>query len=186
MKSITSFRFLPALVAGIVLSLPATGFARKKIEVRRDLDGDGHYNTKTYRVDNHRHSRHYGGSRYYGGHGYGYGRPYYYNDYYRPSYYYSRPYYYDYSPSIGVSYYSRPSYSYSRSYRSYTPSYSSYADDLAVDVQRALKRRGYYRGSIDGDIGPGSRSAIRAYQADRGLPVTGRIDSRLLRALGIG
>ena len=54
-----------------------------------------------------------------------------------------------------------------------------------MDVQRALKRRGYYAGAIDGDIGPGSRSAIRAFQADRGLRVTGRIDSTLLRSLGI-
>ena len=41
-------------------------------------------------------------------------------------------------------------------------------------------------GSIDGDIGPGSRSAIRNYQADRGLAPTGRIDSALLRSLGAG
>ena len=52
-------------------------------------------------------------------------------------------------------------------------------------MQRVLKRRGYYYGSIDGDIGPASRNAIRNYQADRGLKVTGRIDSSLLRSLGI-
>ena len=52
-------------------------------------------------------------------------------------------------------------------------------------MQRALQRRGYYRGYVDGDIGPGSRAAIRSYQARHGLYVTGRIDSALLRSLGI-
>ena len=79
---------------------------------------------------------------------------------------------------------SRPSYYSSPVYRGETV--GGYADELAVEVQSALRRRGYYRGAIDGDIGPASRSAIRAYQADRGLAVTGRIDSSLLRSLGIG
>lgn len=56
---------------------------------------------------------------------------------------------------------------------------------LQMDVQLALTRRGYYRGVIDGDIGPASRAAIRAYQRDRGLPVTGRIDDPLMRALRV-
>jgi peptidoglycan hydrolase-like protein with peptidoglycan-binding domain len=55
-----------------------------------------------------------------------------------------------------------------------------------VDVQRELRRRGYYHGPIDGDVGPGTRAAIRAYQNDRGFAVTGRIDRSLLRALGVG
>lgn len=56
---------------------------------------------------------------------------------------------------------------------------------IEVDVQVALRRAGYYRGPIDGDIGAGSRSAIRNYQYDRGLPVTGRIDAYLLDSLGL-
>jgi hypothetical protein len=54
---------------------------------------------------------------------------------------------------------------------------------VEVSVQRALAKKGYYGGPIDGDIGPGSRAAIRAYQVDRGLPVTGRIDGPLLKSL---
>lgn len=54
---------------------------------------------------------------------------------------------------------------------------------VEVSVQRALAKRGYYGGPIDGDIGPGSRAAIRAYQVDRALPVTGRIDGPLLKSL---
>lgn len=96
---------------------------------------------------------------------------------YRPSYYYSRP-YVSYYPSVSLSYSSAP--------RTYARSYD-YDNDgsLEADVQRALKRRGYYDGAVDGDIGPGSRSAIRAYQYDHGLSATGRIDSALLRNLGL-
>jgi hypothetical protein len=60
-----------------------------------------------------------------------------------------------------------------------------YDEDLSVDVQRALSRRGYYRGEIDGDVGPATRSAIRSYQYNRGLEVTGRIDNALLRSLNL-
>ncbi|MDB6170734.1 MAG: hypothetical protein JWL59_45 [Chthoniobacteraceae bacterium] len=55
---------------------------------------------------------------------------------------------------------------------------------VGARVQRGLARRGYYRGPIDGDIGPGSRAAIRNFQADHGLRPTGYIDARLLDALG--
>ena len=54
---------------------------------------------------------------------------------------------------------------------------------LEMDMQSSLADRGYYRGRIDGVIGNGTRRAVRAFQRDVGLPVTGRIDSRLLRAL---
>lgn len=57
--------------------------------------------------------------------------------------------------------------------------------DVVVDVQRALARRGYYRGVIDGDLGPRSRAAIRSWQADCGLPVTGQLDARTLRSLAL-
>jgi hypothetical protein len=54
---------------------------------------------------------------------------------------------------------------------------------LATAVQAELARRGYYHGSIDGAIGPGSRDAIRAFQKSNNLPVTGLIDPPLLKAL---
>jgi len=63
---------------------------------------------------------------------------------------------------------------------------SSYGTrSIEVDVQLALRRQGYYRGPIDGDLGPGTRSAIRDYQIDRRLPATGRIDNYLVRSLGL-
>ena len=51
-------------------------------------------------------------------------------------------------------------------------------------MQKALARRGYYRGPIDGIIGKGTRRAILAYRVDYGLRVINRIDDELLRALG--
>jgi len=56
----------------------------------------------------------------------------------------------------------------------------------AVDVrtaQRQLKERGYYTGPVDGVIGPATENALRAYQRDRGLKVTGRLDSPTVRSL---
>ena len=52
-----------------------------------------------------------------------------------------------------------------------------------ANVQRTLKREGYYHGAIDGIIGPETRSAIRAFQGSHGLRVTGHLDASLLRAL---
>ncbi len=53
-------------------------------------------------------------------------------------------------------------------------------------VQDSLARRGYYDGPVDGVVGSGTRSAIREFQRDNGLPVTGRIDSQLVQTLQIG
>lgn len=78
-------------------------------------------------------------------------------------------------------FYSRPTPVYEEYYE-YAPSYRSY-DDPMVQVQIALARRGYYRGTIDGIVGAATRSAIRRYQYDQGYPVTGRVDSTLLRML---
>jgi peptidoglycan hydrolase-like protein with peptidoglycan-binding domain len=61
-----------------------------------------------------------------------------------------------------------------------------YWDNLAVSVQSELSRSGYYTGRIDGVIGAGGREAIRDSQAKQGLPVTGKIDPKLLDTLGIG
>jgi len=63
---------------------------------------------------------------------------------------------------------------------------SSINDDATVAaVQRRLARGGYYHGSVDGVIGPGTRSAIRAFERNNGLPVDGLIDRHLLRTMGL-
>jgi len=62
---------------------------------------------------------------------------------------------------------------------------TQYWNDLAMSVQSKLAQQSYYRGPIDGVIGSGSLQAIRRFQSDHGLPVTGRIDPKLLKALGV-
>jgi hypothetical protein len=54
-----------------------------------------------------------------------------------------------------------------------------------IEVQRRLARNGYYRGSIDGVIGYGTRNAIRSYERAHGLRVDGLIDQRLLATMGL-
>lgn len=107
-------------------------------------------------------------------------------------YRYGAPYYgYGYGFYPGYSYYSGPSVDLSYTtdpgngyyYRGDSPSNGD--SQLAEDVQRALAKRGYYHGAIDGDVGPGTRGAIREYQYRNHLEVTGRIDLALLRALGV-
>jgi len=56
---------------------------------------------------------------------------------------------------------------------------------LSIEVQQALARAGYYHGSGDGIVGTRTHVAISEYQHDNGLPITGTINERLLRALGL-
>jgi peptidoglycan hydrolase-like protein with peptidoglycan-binding domain len=53
-------------------------------------------------------------------------------------------------------------------------------------VQEALKARGYEAGPADGVMGPSTRNAIRTYQSDAGMPVTGQISPELLTSLDVG
>jgi His-Xaa-Ser repeat protein HxsA len=155
-----------SLLGAFSLAAPATGLSR-----------DHHHHGSSSHCDSH-HSYRCGPSVSYNCY-----RPSYYS--YRPAYYgsyYGSPYgYYPYSyysaPSVAFTYTSTPTY--------YRGSRADYGDGLAVDVQRALSRRGFYRGAIDGDVGPGTRGAIREYQYRNGLEVTGRIDRSLLRSLGL-
>jgi hypothetical protein len=79
----------------------------------------------------------------------------------------------------------------------YDPYYSTYAysepiygyNNLAPgqvleNVQLALRNQGYYRGAIDGLIGPQTRAALAAYQRDNGLVVTAAVDEPTLVTLG--
>ena len=59
------------------------------------------------------------------------------------------------------------------------------ADSNVSQVQSALSREGYYSGGIDGNLGPETRNALRRYQRDRGLTVTGRVDRATANALGL-
>ncbi len=104
----------------------------------------------------------YGYGRYRGGYGGGgWGYPWY-DTYYGWGY----PYWYD---DYG------PDYAYSPG------SYSG--NSAATTVQQDLAQQGYYTGPVDGIVGPMTRAAIRAYQRDNGLPVTGAINNNLMNAL---
>jgi len=52
-------------------------------------------------------------------------------------------------------------------------------------VQDRLADRGYYKGSIDGLFGPMTASAVRQFQRDEGLPVTGRLTGATLDELDL-
>ena len=52
-----------------------------------------------------------------------------------------------------------------------------------ANLQRALHRLGYDPGPVDGILGARTKSAIQAFQADAGLPVTGQLSERLESAV---
>ncbi len=95
--------------------------------------------------------------------------------------------------TYGYGYY--PYGSYNSTY--YDDSYASDEDEPAVysnqqesgdgsrvsDVQSALAREGYYDGPIDGRLSNATRKALRRYQGDHGLQVTGGINRAVLQAL---
>jgi hypothetical protein len=62
---------------------------------------------------------------------------------------------------------------------------ADYWNKLAMSVQTKLTSQGYYHGQVDGVIGSGSIEAIRRFQADHGLKATGKIDPKLMKALGV-
>jgi Putative peptidoglycan binding domain len=51
--------------------------------------------------------------------------------------------------------------------------YSSPTRSRVAELQRRLARAGYYRGSVDGILGPQTRRAIRAYETDHGYADAG-------------
>jgi N-acetylmuramoyl-L-alanine amidase len=51
-------------------------------------------------------------------------------------------------------------------------------------LQVALRAQGLYRGQIDAISGPATVAAVRAFQREEGLPVTGLADARTREALG--
>lgn len=63
--------------------------------------------------------------------------------------------------------------------------YRGYNGLIVARVQERLARAGYYAGRIDGEIGPRTRYAIRAYERRHGPPADGVIDRHLLATMGI-
>lgn len=84
-----------------------------------------------------------------------------------------------------------PAYGYNRAYSTYQYDGPIYGynnlppGEVVTNVQSALQQQSYYRGEIDGSIGPVTRSALRRYQRDNGLRITAAIDRPTLASLGI-
>jgi hypothetical protein len=58
-------------------------------------------------------------------------------------------------------------------------------DQVVADVQSALQEQGYYKGEVDGLIGPLTRQALAEYQQANGLYATETIDQPTLSSLGL-
>ena len=50
-------------------------------------------------------------------------------------------------------------------------------------VQQRLKKLGYYTGSVDGDYGNGTKTAVKNFQKRNGLSVNGKVNSKTLAKL---
>jgi Putative peptidoglycan binding domain len=58
-------------------------------------------------------------------------------------------------------------------------------DKVIANVQGVLQQMGYYKGEVDGLLGPLTREALAGYQADQGLTTTEAIDEPTLDSLGM-
>jgi hypothetical protein len=59
-------------------------------------------------------------------------------------------------------------------------------DQVLANVQSSLQEQGYYRGEVDGLMGPLTRDALAGYQRDHGLVSTAALDQPTLASLGLG
>ena len=59
-------------------------------------------------------------------------------------------------------------------------------NDSILRAQEALNSAGYHLGEPDGKPGPATTAAVKKFQGDRHLPVTGKLDAITLAALGVG
>jgi hypothetical protein len=106
-------------------------------------------------------------------------------------YYYGYPYGYGYYPSgydygYGYGYNDSGAYDDQPVYdQSYGGGYDQSANSSVAAAQDKLARDGFYRGQIDGVMGPETRHAIVRFQSSRGLRVNGELTSETLDALGL-
>ena len=103
---------------------------------------------------------------------YGYPYDYYADDYYGYPYGYD-PGYYDSGAYQSGEYYGQNGYG------------DENANSTVAAAQERLARDGYYRGEIDGIVGPETRRAVARYQSNHGLRVNGNLTPDTLGALGL-
>ncbi|HEY2799568.1 MAG TPA: peptidoglycan-binding protein [Chthoniobacterales bacterium] len=68
----------------------------------------------------------------------------------------------------------------------YTGTVAEPPDRVIANVQAALQDEGYYKGEVDGLLGPLTQQALTAYQSEHGLYTTAAIDEPTLDSLGMG
>jgi peptidoglycan hydrolase-like protein with peptidoglycan-binding domain len=51
------------------------------------------------------------------------------------------------------------------------------------NMQRKLQKQGYDPGTTNGKMGPHTRSTLKRYQTDHGLPATGEINVKTLETI---
>ena len=56
-------------------------------------------------------------------------------------------------------------------------------DAFVMQMQADLAALGYYTGEVDGFYGPDTEAAVKAFQKDNGLPVTGEFDEVTVNAI---
>jgi peptidoglycan hydrolase-like protein with peptidoglycan-binding domain len=56
--------------------------------------------------------------------------------------------------------------------------------EKVIEIQKALKSRGYDPGPLDDVLGPVTRAALVKYQKEKGLPV-GNLNIETLKSLGV-
>jgi hypothetical protein len=100
-----------------------------------------------------------------------------YDNYYGYGYY---PYSYNYDPGYYDSYDDQ-----AEGYYGQNSDVDQYNNSTVGSAQERLAREGYYRGEIDGVVGPQTRRAIARYQRDQGLRVTGALTRDTVQALGL-
>jgi len=57
-------------------------------------------------------------------------------------------------------------------------------DSSIATIQGRLAREGYYKGKVDGVLGPSTRYALVGYQSSKGLQITGTLTQETLQSLG--
>ena len=62
---------------------------------------------------------------------------------------------------------------------------SPYSSSTVRNVQQALNAKGFNAGPADGQWGPSTEIALKQFQAARGLPSTGVLDTPTMNALGV-
>src|SRR5918912_2274051 len=69
--------------------------------------------------------------------------------------------------------------------RTSAPAAAKGSEDVVKRAQEALNAAGYNVGTPDGHAGTRTVSALRGFQADRGIPISGTFDEATLAALGL-